>query len=54
MSEIETKLLFHSEARCAKGTKSYIEANKRNDDENYWWASDSRSSTGSYYSDTER
>ncbi|XP_033222182.1 protein inturned isoform X3 [Belonocnema kinseyi] len=53
MSEIETKLLLHPEAICVRETKSSIEANTRDDYENDWWASDSRSSTGSYYSDNE-
>ena len=54
MSETETNLLLHSEARPVRVPLINIDPNKRDDDENYWWASDSRSSTGSYYSDTER
>jgi len=52
MSEIENKSV-PLKSKCKHFNQSYS-TDACNEDDHDWWASDSGSSTGSYYSDTDR
>lgn len=50
MNEAESKIAL---LKSKQSDQPYL-ANIYNEDDHDWWASDSGSSTGSYYSDTDR
>jgi len=52
MSEIENKSAL-LKSKCKQSEQLYP-GDICNEDDHDWWASDSGSSTGSYYSDTSR
>lgn len=41
-------------SQCKYTDQMFSSENVKDDNEHDWWASDSGSSTGSYYSDTDR
>lgn len=49
MNDAESKTLL-----LKPDQTSHLENTKQDDNEHNWWASDSGSSTGSYYSDSDR
>lgn len=53
MNGSENKSLFKNQDRRLNPMLDE-HPDKRDDDDNDWWASDSGSSTGSYYSDSDR
>lgn len=53
MDKSESKTLLKPESRHV-GQVSLNKCVKKDDNEHEWWASDSGSSTGSYYSDSDR
>lgn len=54
MSEVESKSALLKSKYKRSDEQCPIDTCNEDDNDHDWWASDSGSSTGSYYSDTER